>query len=99
MDICDSRLSDCLWFVPGEGGKHLALYEFKCFSSCVNQSGRKRRRAKFPPLRLMLQVIHHGIELGRDSLDLRICACPSRDKKKKEERDVDSPLSGPSEGM
>jgi hypothetical protein len=32
----------------------------------------------------MLQVIHQGRELGRDCLDLRICACPSRDKKKKE---------------
>lgn len=68
----------------GEGDTHLALYEFMCYSSCVNQNGSRRRRSKYPPVRLMLQVIHQGRELGRDCLDLRICACPSRDKKKKE---------------
>lgn len=64
-----------------------AVYSFHCYSSCVERTGLQRKRkatsaARLPPLRLMLQLVFGPQlqQLGRDGIDIRICACPGRDR-------------------
>lgn len=71
----------------GDSKNKWAVYDFQCYSSCVERTGRQRKRramaaTRFPPLRLVLQLVfgHQFEQLGRDGIDIRVCACPGRDR-------------------
>ena len=53
------------------------LFQFMCFSSCVG--GLTRR-----PIQLIFTLEHSGIVVGRQAVEIRICACPGRDRKNEE---------------
>ena len=50
------------------------LYQFMCFSSCVG--GLNRR-----PVQIVFTLEHNNVILGRQVVEVRICACPGRDRK------------------
>ena len=64
------------------------LYQFMCFSSCVG--GLNRR-----PLQVVFTLENGGQVLGRTSVEVRICACPGRDRKV-EEKALQPSLQRPS---
>jgi len=53
------------------------LFQFMCFSSCVG--GLTRR-----PIQVIFTLEHCGTVLGRQAVEIRICACPGRDRKNEE---------------
>ena len=53
------------------------LFQFMCFSSCVG--GLNRR-----PLMLVFTLEHKNQVLGRQAVEVRVCACPGRDKSQEE---------------
>ncbi len=53
------------------------LFQFMCFSSCV---GGLNRRA----VMLVFTLEHNNKILGRQSVEVRICACPGRDRRQEE---------------
>ena len=53
------------------------LFQFMCFSSCVG--GLNRR-----PFMLVFTLEHKGQVLGRQAVEVRVCACPGRDKAQEE---------------
>ncbi|GIY22129.1 cellular tumor antigen p53 [Caerostris extrusa] len=55
------------------------IYKFTCFGSC---SGGPNRR----PLMLIFSLEKDGNVVGRRKLDVKICACPRRDKKSEEQQ-------------
>ncbi|XP_077998092.1 tumor protein 63-like isoform X2 [Glandiceps talaboti] len=60
---------------PQVGTEYITcLYSFMCFSSCVG--GLNRR-----PIQVIFQLEKDGTVLGRRVLEVRICACPGRDRK------------------
>ncbi|RNA06799.1 tumor 63 isoform X7 [Brachionus plicatilis] len=48
------------------------LYQFMCYSSCVGGSQKQ--------LRIVLTLEYNGEILGRSSFEIKICACPGRDR-------------------
>ncbi|XP_013397877.1 cellular tumor antigen p53 isoform X2 [Lingula anatina] len=53
------------------------LFQFLCFSSCVG--GQNRRQVQ-----LIFTLENDGQILGRRALEIRVCACPGRDRKSEE---------------
>ncbi|XP_002738810.1 tumor protein 63-like, partial [Saccoglossus kowalevskii] len=65
---------------PQVGTEYITyLYAFMCFTSCVG--GLNRR-----PIQVIFQLEKDNVVLGRRVLDVRICACPGRDRKSDEKR-------------
>ena len=56
------------------------LFQFMCFSSCVG--GLNRR-----PVQIVFTLERDGQVLGRQAVELRICACPGRDRRTDEQTD------------
>ena len=54
------------------------LFEFMCFSSCVG--GLNRR-----PIQVIFTMEEDGEVIGRQAVEVRICACPGRDRKTEED--------------
>ena len=95
MDRCVHCIACLLVHLPlsaslpftGDSKNKWAVYDFQCYSSCVERTGRQRKRrvtsaTRFPPLRLVLQLVFgpQFEQLGRDGIDIRVCACPGRDR-------------------
>ena len=57
------------------------LFQFMCFSSCVGGLGRR-------PVQVIFTLERDGQVLGRQSVELRICACPGRDRRTDEDASV-----------
>lgn len=73
---------------PQAGNNYLQhLFMFKCFISCVG--GLNRR-----PIQLIFTLEHRGNIIGRQVLDIRICACPGRDRKADEKNKGGKPKKG-----
>ncbi|GFY46363.1 tumor protein p73 [Trichonephila inaurata madagascariensis] len=53
------------------------IYKFTCFGSCAGGPNRR-------PLMLIFSLEREGKVIGRQKLDVKICACPGRDKKTEE---------------
>jgi len=56
-----------------------------CFSSCVG--GLTRR-----PIQVIFTLEHAGIVVGRQAVEIRICACPGRDRKNEERTQLQARL-------
>ena len=54
------------------------LFQFMCFSSCVG--GLNRR-----PIQVIFTMEEDGQVVGRQAVEVRICACPGRDRKTEED--------------
>ena len=54
------------------------LFQFMCFSSCVG--GLNRR-----PIQVIFTLEHEERVLGRQAVEVRICACPGRDRRADEQ--------------
>jgi len=69
----------CLFVSSSAGAEWVTnLFQFMCFSSCVG--GLNRR-----PVRVVFTLERDGLVLGRQAVELRICACPGRDRRTDEE--------------
>ncbi|GFT07026.1 cellular tumor antigen p53 [Nephila pilipes] len=55
------------------------IYKFTCFGSCAGGPNRR-------PLMLIFSLEKEGKVIGRRKLDVKICACPGRDKKNEEQQ-------------
>lgn len=53
------------------------LYQFMCLGSCVGGPNRR-------PLQVVFTLEKDNVVLGRFSVEVRICACPGRDRKAEE---------------
>ncbi|KAL8571078.1 hypothetical protein ACOMHN_010539 [Nucella lapillus] len=53
------------------------LFQFMCLGSCVGGPNRR-------PIHIVYTLEHNQVVLGRSAIEVRICACPGRDKKQDE---------------
>ncbi|CAF0815412.1 unnamed protein product [Brachionus calyciflorus] len=74
QDITTQRQSVTVPFEKPQTGSAYStiLYQFMCYSSCVGGSQK--------PLRIVLTLEFNGEILGRLSFEIKICACPGRDR-------------------
>ena len=68
------------------------MFAFMCFSSCA--SGPSRR-----PVEAIFTLEKDGQTLGRRVVEIRVCACPGRDRKSDERRARGEPSSFQAVGM
>jgi hypothetical protein len=68
------RLSVVVPFEPNEHGEAVHMFAFMCFSSCVGSLNRK-------PCHIIFSLELGGQVIGRQTIDIRVCACPGRDKR------------------
>ncbi len=78
-DPCTQRLSVVLPYEAPQAGSLWVtnLFQFMCFSSCVG--GLNRR-----PVQLVFTLEKDNLVLGRQAVEVRICACPGRDRRGEE---------------
>lgn len=78
-DPYTGRLSVVIPHEPPQAGTEWVtnLFQFMCFSSCVG--GLTRR-----PIQVIFTLEHSGLVLGRQAVEIRICACPGRDRRNEE---------------
>ncbi|KFM58159.1 Cellular tumor antigen p53, partial [Stegodyphus mimosarum] len=57
------------------------IYKFACFGSCAGGPNRR-------PLMLIFTLEKGGEVIGRRKLDVKICACPTRDRKTEEQQSI-----------
>ncbi|XP_064604269.1 cellular tumor antigen p53-like [Liolophura sinensis] len=101
---CEHQLSHCLddpstgrhsvltpYQQPQAGCPHLTyLYQFMCLGSCVGGPNRR-------PMQIVFTLENDQLVLGRAAVDIRICACPARDKRLEEKSYLPKPpASSPS---
>ncbi|XP_071479682.1 tumor protein 63-like [Diadema antillarum] len=69
----------CVPYIAPQVGTEFSkyLFSFKCFISCVG--GLNRRK-----IQLLFTLENNNVVLGRRVLDVRVCACPGRDRKSEE---------------
>ncbi|XP_062518596.1 cellular tumor antigen p53-like [Corticium candelabrum] len=68
------RLSVVVPFEPIDQGQAVHMFAFMCFSSCVGSLNRR-------PCHVIFSLEQSGQVIGRQTLDIRVCACPGRDKR------------------
>ena len=66
--------------------------QFMCLGSCVGGPNRR-------PIHIVFTLEHGNVVLGRRAVEVRICACPGRDRKQDEKSTLSEKLSkgGPGE--
>ena len=67
------------------------MFAFMCFSSCA--SGPSRR-----PVEVIFTLEKDGQTLGRRVVEIRVCACPGRDRKSDERTACGEPSSSQAAG-
>ena len=68
------------------------MFAFMCFSSCA--SGPSRR-----PVEVIFTLEKNGETLARQVVEIRVCACPGRDRKSDERTACGEPSSSQAAGM
>jgi len=69
----------CVYVVMSAGAVWVTnLFQFMCFSSCVGGLARR-------PVQVIFTLERDGQVLGRQAVELRICACPGRDRRTDED--------------
>ena len=68
------------------------MFAFMCFSSCA--SGPSRR-----PVEVIFTLEKNGETLARRVVEIRVCACPGRDRKSDERTACGEPSSSQAVGM
>ena len=66
-----------LLFIDG-----VCLFSFACYNSCLEYKDDSCRKGKLvkPGLQVLFTLVDaNQIIIGEDSIDLRVCACPTRD--------------------
>ncbi|GAB6021504.1 Tumor protein 63 [Chamberlinius hualienensis] len=81
IDPVSGRQSILVPYINPSAGseRYRLLYKFMCLSSCNGGVGRRS-------IILIFTLEHNGAILGRRVINLRICACPSRDMKTDESK-------------
>ncbi|XP_022110145.1 cellular tumor antigen p53-like isoform X2 [Acanthaster planci] len=75
--------------MPQVGTEHTTyLLTFKCFLSCVGGLNRRQIQTVFT-------LENNGQVLGRQVIDVRVCACPGRDRKGEEKHQSDKQSKKP----
>ncbi|GFR10281.1 cellular tumor antigen p53 [Trichonephila clavata] len=83
VDLTTKRHSVIVPFENPPAGQQFStyIYKFTCFGSCTGGPNRR-------PLMLIFSLEEDGKVIGRRKFDVKICACPGRDKKTEEKQSV-----------
>ncbi|CAL1547067.1 unnamed protein product [Lymnaea stagnalis] len=68
------------------------LFQFMCLGSCVGGPNRR-------PLQIVFTLEKDGVVLGRRAVEVRICACPGRDRKADEKATMPQVQQSPRKGQ